>query len=231
MNKYRVRQAGIIPENKLRFFKVGIVGCGAVGSHVANSLARMGVANFVLIDSDIVSEENISCQGFYPSDINKFKSMVVSDDIISINYSANVNHYVSYLEQAHADVLKDCDVIISAVDNMQTRKDIMSMCVEYDIGGVIIDPRMGAEKIAMCVVDIDYYATGGADWYNYMLFSDDKAVDEPCTAKATIYTAQLISGLVCKAVKDVITQYEHRTRFISWDLSSNKIVDYTREED
>jgi len=231
MNKYRVRQAGIIPENKLRFFKVGIVGCGAVGSHVANALARMGVANFVLIDSDIVSEENISCQGFYPSDINKFKSMAVADDIISINYGANVDNYVSYLTHAHADVLKDCDVIISAVDNMQTRKDIISMCVEYDIGGVVIDPRMGAEKIAMCVVDIDYYATGGADWYNYMLFSDENAVDEPCTAKATIYTAQLISGLVCKAVKDVITQYEHRTRFISWDISSNKIVDYTREED
>ena len=224
---YRIRQSGIIPEESLRGFKVGMIGCGAIGSQVANALARMGVSEFVLIDPDIVSHENISCQGFYPSDINRLKASVVSDDINTINQFANVTIHTELLKYDHGTDLLDCHVIISAVDNMATRKDIVELITAYDMSCTLIDPRMGAEKLVLCVVDIDEYLSGGSEWYKNMLFSDADAVDEPCTAKATIYTTQLISGLVCKAVKDKITQYNNNSLFISWDVATNKIVDYT----
>jgi molybdopterin/thiamine biosynthesis adenylyltransferase len=231
MEKYRIRQSGIIPEIKLKGFKVGIVGCGAIGSQVANALARMGVRNFVLFDPDIVSHENISCQGFYPSDINKRKAAVVCDDILAINHSAEVLAHEETLKYHHGTDLKGCDVIISSVDNMATRQEILDLCLVEDITNcTIIDPRMGAEKLVLCVVDVDYYASGEAKWYRNMLFPDDKAIEEPCTAKSTIYTTQLISGLVCKAVKDRITNYENPALFISWDVATNKIVDYTLNE-
>jgi molybdopterin/thiamine biosynthesis adenylyltransferase/ubiquitin-protein ligase len=38
--------------------KVGIVGCGSIGSKVAAMLARSGVGNFLLVDDDIVFPEN-----------------------------------------------------------------------------------------------------------------------------------------------------------------------------
>ena len=39
--------------------KVGIVGCGALGSKIAASLARSGVRGFVLIDEDILKPGNL----------------------------------------------------------------------------------------------------------------------------------------------------------------------------
>jgi sulfur-carrier protein adenylyltransferase/sulfurtransferase len=39
--------------------KVGIVGCGSLGSKVATMLARSGVDNFVLIDDDLLLPENL----------------------------------------------------------------------------------------------------------------------------------------------------------------------------
>lgn len=39
--------------------KVGIIGCGSVGSKVAAMLARAGVAKFVLVDDDIFQPENL----------------------------------------------------------------------------------------------------------------------------------------------------------------------------
>ncbi|EOW4018005.1 ThiF family adenylyltransferase, partial [Vibrio parahaemolyticus] len=57
-----------IPEHKNRLpdqflslsdKKVGLVGCGSVGSKVAASLCRSGVGNFLLIDEDIFFPDNI----------------------------------------------------------------------------------------------------------------------------------------------------------------------------
>ena len=39
--------------------KVGIVGCGSLGSKVAASLARSGVAEFVLVDEDVLKTGNL----------------------------------------------------------------------------------------------------------------------------------------------------------------------------
>jgi molybdopterin/thiamine biosynthesis adenylyltransferase len=43
----------------LRDKKVGIVGCGSLGSKIATSLARSGVGNFVLVDDDILKPGNL----------------------------------------------------------------------------------------------------------------------------------------------------------------------------
>src|SRR5207247_2396950 len=39
--------------------KVGIVGCGSLGSKLAASLARSGVGEFVLVDDDIMKPGNL----------------------------------------------------------------------------------------------------------------------------------------------------------------------------
>lgn len=224
MSDYRVRQRDIIPEHLLSELKVCIVGCGAIGSHTANSLARMGVSNFILIDPDTVSKENVSNQGFYPSDVNKDKVLVVEDDIKSINYHAHVEVFKDRLGLHHELIVPTCSILISAVDNMATRKQCLDLAMRTGIR-YLIDPRMGAENIVMCTVDVSKYNLGMCDWYDNMLFSDNVAVDEPCTAKSTIYTALLISGLVTKAVKDIMLNADY-TSFMSWNVGKNALLDY-----
>ena len=93
-------------------------------------------------------------------------------------------------------------IIISAVDSMSARKAIWEAHKDYPFGvRAIIDPRMGAEHALLYVMNPGDEADIEA--YERSLYADDEAVQEPCTAKATIYTANMLAGLVCKAVKDL----------------------------
>lgn len=40
--------------------RVGIVGCGSVGSHIANSLCDLGINELMLIDKDVLNFENVA---------------------------------------------------------------------------------------------------------------------------------------------------------------------------
>ena len=50
---------GEAKQTLLESFRIGIVGLGSVGSMVAESLARMGIRDFVLIDNDRLEERNL----------------------------------------------------------------------------------------------------------------------------------------------------------------------------
>jgi len=40
--------------------RVGVIGLGGGGSHIAQQLAHLGVSNFVLVDPDHVEETNLN---------------------------------------------------------------------------------------------------------------------------------------------------------------------------
>lgn len=65
--------------------KVHIVGCGSVGSTVAELLARSGVTNFVLYDFDVVESKNIVNQMFTAQDVGKSKVDAVERILKEIN--------------------------------------------------------------------------------------------------------------------------------------------------
>ncbi len=70
--------------------KVHIIGCGAVGSTLAENLARAGIDNFVLYDFDRVESKNVVNQMFAAADIGQFKVNAVERIIKSINPDASV---------------------------------------------------------------------------------------------------------------------------------------------
>ena len=71
---------------KLNNATVMIVGCGAVGSFAAEALARTGVGNIILIDSDLIEKSNINRQLFaLDSTIGRPKVDVAAARIHDIN--------------------------------------------------------------------------------------------------------------------------------------------------
>ena len=54
--------------------EIHIIGCGSVGSTVAELLARYGLENFVLYDFDVVEPKNLNNQMFTRRDIGKNKA-------------------------------------------------------------------------------------------------------------------------------------------------------------
>lgn len=70
---------------KLANAKVAIIGLGAIGSIVAQSLARGGVLHFGLWDEDVIEPGNICRSGYDASDLGESKVTALADSLYRIS--------------------------------------------------------------------------------------------------------------------------------------------------
>ena len=101
--------------------KCHIIGCGSVGSTIAENLARLGITKFVLYDFDIVEPHNLANQMFVNADIKKPKIEATKRIITDINPEAESTielHPEGYTGQ------KLNGYVFLAVDNIDLRRDI-----------------------------------------------------------------------------------------------------------
>ena len=96
--------------------EVHIIGVGAVGSHIATALARLGIKNIHIWDFDNVESHNIPNQIFTEVDIGKLKIDAVESKMISINSEISIQKHNRYESQE----LKG--YVFSCVDNIEIRK-------------------------------------------------------------------------------------------------------------
>lgn len=192
--------------------KIVVVGAGAIGGFTVLALAKMGYNNIHVYDFDTVENENIGAQ-FFPIDaVGSTKVSALAQMVQA--FTGQV--ITQYEERIAKGVRIEADIVISAVDNMATRRLIAE---EIDCR-YIIDPRMSAEYASLEVVETRNKEK--MDNYFRTLYSDTDAVQERCTAKTTIYTVLLISGQVVKAVKDLYADKESITS-MDWDIKNNAL--------
>lgn len=67
--------------------RIHIIGCGAIGSLVADTLARMGLTKITLYDFDTVESHNIANQLYTQEDIGKTKVNALAERLCAINPS------------------------------------------------------------------------------------------------------------------------------------------------
>jgi len=111
----------------LESFRVGIVGLGSVGSLVAESLARMGVKDFVLVDNDRLEERNLDrTAGAKKLDAILHNAKV---DIAKRNIQRSgtakplriTTHHARLQDEKALQSLLDCDFVFSCVDRHAPR--------------------------------------------------------------------------------------------------------------
>lgn len=100
---------------------VHIIGCGAIGSTIAEMLARLGVAELSIYDFDVVSEHNITNQMYRTTDIGKTKCEAISSILKDINPDIEVHTF----EKGWTENTKLSGIVFLAVDNIETRKAIV----------------------------------------------------------------------------------------------------------
>lgn len=98
--------------------RVGIVGLGGLGSHLAQQLAHLGVTRFVLVDHDRVEPTNLNrLVGARPDDIGKAKVTVMADMVRALSPTAEVAEVIAGVETRDArEALKLCDLLIAGAD-------------------------------------------------------------------------------------------------------------------
>lgn len=138
----QIPEIGEEGQEALAHKKVLVVGAGGLGTPCAAYLAGMGVGRITIVDHDSISLSNLPRQFMYdPSDIGKMKAAVLAGKL----HRANPNIIIEPLiVAANPDSIQraaaGCDVVVSCVDNPQTRYAINQACVQAQIpmveGGV-----------------------------------------------------------------------------------------------
>jgi molybdopterin/thiamine biosynthesis adenylyltransferase len=112
-------------QERLLAARVAIVGCGALGSFQAASLARAGVGYLRLIDRDYVEASNLQRQWLYDeADAAEAlpKAAAAARAIARFNSTITVEPYIADLTPNNAeDLLADVDLILDGTDNFETR--------------------------------------------------------------------------------------------------------------
>lgn len=107
---------------KIKNKRIHIIGCGAVGSSIAELLARAGVERFVLYDFDVVEPHNIANQMFTQQHIGKEKTTALSEMLYDIN--PDIKRHIEIKKKWEKSSMLS-DYVFLCVDNIDTRREIV----------------------------------------------------------------------------------------------------------
>jgi hypothetical protein len=174
--------------------KIHIIGCGSVGSTIAENLARCGIKNMVLWDFDVVEEHNIVNQMFRQQDVGKPKVDALYDILTDIN--PDLKQTVKTKPKGwNGAVLSG--YIFLCVDNIELRKQIVEAHMNSPYIKAVFDFRTLLESA-------QHYA---ADWSDMkmkqdllrsMQFSHKEATEEtPVSACGVTLGVATTVRLIC----------------------------------
>jgi molybdopterin/thiamine biosynthesis adenylyltransferase len=151
----RFPQLGEAGQKALLKSRVTLCGCGALGTVLANHLARAGVGMIRIIDRDFIETHNLQRQILFDEDdvaSNLPKAEAAARKIRVINSTITVEPVVTDLDHTNIlDLVGDADLILDGTDNFETRYLINDAAVKLDkpwiYGGVI-----GSEGQTMTIV-------------------------------------------------------------------------------
>lgn len=165
---------------------VTVIGVGAIGRQVALQLAAIGVRRLQLIDFDHVDETNITTQGYLAADVGVPKVAAMACSIEELDEAIEVDP----VQDRFRPMLTIGHAVFCCVDSIETRAAIwryVSRRVEFWVDG-----RMLGETIRV-VVSADEQ---GRRHYPTTMFAASEAEPGRCTARSTIYTANVAAGLM-----------------------------------
>jgi adenylyltransferase/sulfurtransferase len=135
--------------------RVALCGCGALGTVLANHLARAGVGFIRIVDRDFIETHNLQRQILFDEQdvaLNLPKAEAAARKIRSINSSIEVEAIVTDIDHTNIiDLVGDADLILDGTDNFETRYLINDAAVKlgkpWVFGGVI-----GSEGQTMTII-------------------------------------------------------------------------------
>jgi len=180
------RQRDIVPPDRLAECRATVVGVGAIGRQVALQLAAMGIPWLQLVDFDVVEEVNLAPQGFLQNDLNRPKVQAVGDSCHQINHMLEVHELFERFRRS----MTVGNVLFCCVDRIETRQLIWNAV--RDQVQFYADGRMTAEVVRVLAACDE----GSRSYYPGTLFTAEEAQPGACTAKSTIFTANIAAGLM-----------------------------------
>jgi molybdopterin-synthase adenylyltransferase len=179
-----IRQAELVPQDRLSILSTTVIGVGAIGRQVALQLAALGARRIQLVDFDTVDRTNITTQGYGNRDVGQWKVQATAEVIRNIDGSIDL---ITIADRFRPQIDVG-EAVFCCVDSIDSRaaiwRSVQDRCPFWG------DGRMLGETIRILVAsDLDsrnHYAT--------TLFPQSQAYTGSCTSRGTWYTATIAAG-------------------------------------
>lgn len=219
----RWRQEGILHPDKTAGMCASVVGAGAIGSFTVLSLAKLGLGAMRVYDEDGVSEHNLPNQFYRVQDIDKFKVDALKEivkEFADVDIEANKCFYTNQMLE---------EVVFVCTDSMSSRKLVWEEFKKQPQTKYLIEARMGGEVARMYCIKKQSVKEGEGEayllsdkdikFYEDTLYTDEQAVELPCTARAIIYSVEMIASLMCRAFKSIANKEKSWPREIIFNMA------------
>ena len=180
------RQADLVPQERLREMLVTVIGVGAIGRQVALQLAAIGVTRLQLIDFDTVELTNVTTQGYLAGDVGQAKVEATLAALQRIEPNAEITPIVD----RYRPNMTVGAVVFCCVDSISARAAIWRSA-HHDCQFWCDGRMLGEVMRVLTATDPD-----SRRHYSTTLFEQADAEPGRCTARSTIYTANIAAGLM-----------------------------------
>jgi molybdopterin-synthase adenylyltransferase len=141
-------------QRRLRASRIIIVGCGALGSSLAETMVRAGVGTLTIVDRDFVEESNLQRQAlFEQTDADEAlpKAVAAERHLRRLNPDVSVTGLVADLDARNAPALiAGADLVLDGTDNFETRFLVNDVCLAAGIPW-IYGACVGAYGLALAI--------------------------------------------------------------------------------
>jgi sulfur carrier protein ThiS adenylyltransferase len=180
------RQRDLVPPDRLASCRATVIGVGAIGRQVALQLAAMGISWLQLVDFDVVEVSNLASQGYLQDDLGRPKVEATADLCQQINHMLEVHTETSRFRRS----MESGTILFCCVDGIETRRLVWE-AVKNKVD-FFADGRMSAEVLRILVA----HDVASRRHYPTTLFAAEEAYAGSCTAKTTIYCANVAAGFM-----------------------------------
>ena len=122
--------------------RVLVVGCGGLGGHLIDMLARIGVGMLRIVDGDVFEPSNLNRQLLSEVPLlGVSKAKAAAAKISRVNPEISVEAVDSFLTEKNVKrLLLFCDVVLDGLDNIESRRILAKECeragIPYIYGAV-----------------------------------------------------------------------------------------------
>jgi sulfur carrier protein ThiS adenylyltransferase len=180
------RQKDIVPAERIAACRATVIGVGAIGRQAALQLTAIGVPSLQLVDFDLVEVSNLTSQGYLEEDLGKLKVQATAALCMKVNSDLETDAMPERFRRS----MEIGNAVFCCVDSIDVRRLIWDAV--KDKVTFFCDARMSAEVLRVLTVCDSKSRTH----YPTTLFRTEEAFAGPCTAKTTIYCANIAAGLM-----------------------------------
>lgn len=199
-----------VPEDvslkELHQSRVMFIGCGSLGSAVLHDLVTSGIRNFMLVDPDVVTEENVLRHTASLKDLYRPKVEVIEEAILTRNPLCSVEAipcdiFAELMAPLRKELAERTDLIISTVADTVINRLVNQYGIEHKIpvvfasvlgtglGGRVLRVIPGETPCFMCCAMLQSYYPG-----RFVSYSSEVDESIPVRAGAS-YRTPAVPGL------------------------------------